>query len=370
MMNKKLLLSMSAAAMLLINGCGSSSSSGTPDKNETIADTFKTIAMDATDASKPAKLNLATGALVDDESWHFAYQKYIGFKTNGGTSGTGEMTACVAKSYPALFDADGKAVEAEFKKMTATSTKSDFEAVKSSDCNSSQLVADTITTQIKNGDWLNADYSTGAPVFSASTDSNNSWIIRSAAGDAYARVKVKTVSVVFGAATTRKIVLASEKWNGTTFDEAVDSPELDFSSTKVYWDMDSNTIVAKDDAWELAISVVGRTYPLQVNGGSSGTGKAGIGLVLNGDANTVTDPTNTGQVYKYFGDEAEGAMSGPGGYGPLEYSVGGNHKMWPTFAVYIIKDGNKRYKAQVLSNYGADGSLGSGNLFVRYEEIK
>ena len=370
MMSKKLVLSMSAAAMLLMNGCGSSSSSSTPDTNETIADTFKTIEMDATDATKASKLNLSTGKIVTDDSWQFAYQKYIGFKINGGTSADGNMAGCVAKSYPALYGDDNKPIEAEFKKLTATSTKSDFEAVKSSDCNSSQFIADTITTQIKNGDWLNADYSTGAPVFRASTDSNNSWIVRSAAGDAYARVKVKTVSVVFGAATTRKIVLASEKWNGTTFDAAVDSPELDFSSTKVYWDMDSNTIVAKDDAWELAISVVGRTYPLQVNGGASGTGKAGIGLVLNGDAETVTDPTKTSEVYKYFGDEAKGAMSGPGGYGPLEYSVSGNHKMWPTFAVYIIKDGEKSYKAQVLSNYGADGSLGSGNLFVRYEELK
>lgn len=383
-MKKNLLMSMAFAAVLVLSGCGSSSSdggNGTPNPGTPSPGTpnpgtptpgvsFEIMTMDATDPTNPAKLNLSTGKTVSDDSWHFAYQRYIGFKTNGGTSGDRNVSACLGYTYDALFDDSNKSVKAEFEKLTADNTKAAFEAVKKEDCNASQFKLDTITTQIDTGDWLDADYSMGAPVFSAKTDSNNSWIIRSADSSAYARVKVKTLTVVFGGSTTRKVVLASEKWNGAAFDAAVDSPELDFSNDKVYWDLETNDIVTASDDWDLAISLVGRDYPIQVNGGASGTGTAGVGLVLNGDATTVTDPTDTAQVYKYFGDSAEGTMSEPGGYGPLEYSVAGQHKMWPTFAVYIFKDGDDYYKAQILSNYGADGTLGSGNITVRYEKFQ
>ena len=111
---------------------------------------------------------------------------------------------------------------------------------------------------------------------------------------------------------------------------------------------------------------------MQVNGGASGNGSGGIGLLLKAkaaDAFAVTDPTNTQQVYKYFGDSVEGVLSKPGNYGPFHYSVEGNHKMWPTFTTYLFTDGTRFYKAQVISNYGEDGTAASGNLYLRYEEL-
>jgi len=385
-MKKNILIGMALALILGLNGCGSDTkktpisggneineTNDTTETNETSqnSNTFSVVTFDATDASKSSKFNLSSGKTVEDDSWHFSYQKYIGFAVNGGTSGSGDVSACIGYEYASLFDAEGKAVQSEFEKLTAKSTKSTFESVKKDDCNTTQFKTDTITTQIKTSDWLDADYSQGAPVFSAKTDSNNSWIIRSSDSTTYARVKVKTLEVIFGANTTRKVVLASEKWNGTSFDTPLDSPALDYSADdKIYWDLETNDIVTETDAWELAISVVGRDYPIQVNGGASGRGKAGVGLVLNGDATSVTDPSDTAQVYKYFGDSAKGTMSKPGGYGALEYSVASQHKMWPTFAVYIYKKGDVYYKAQVLSNYGSDGALGSGNITVRYEKFK
>lgn len=157
---------------------------------------------------------------------------------------------------------------------------------------------------------------------------------------------------------------------GTTegaFTAAADSPILDFSATTVFWDMETNSIVSSEDDWELSIKVAGRDYQIQVNGGASGTGEAGVGTLLLNDAFEVTDPASTGQVYKYFGDSVSGALSAPGSYGPLEYSVEGNHLMWPTFATYLLKDSsNNVFKMQILGNYGADGTLASGNMVFRY----
>ncbi len=344
-----------------------------PSTEPTPTTQFSLAELNATDASQPAQLDLLSGATVTDNSWHIGYQKYIGFKLNGGLSGNGKVSGCIAHQYSNLFDAQGNAVAAEFEKLTQTSTEADFTAVTKAAC--SEFVSDSLITQIKTADWLNADYAQGAPVYSAKAD--NGWIIRSASGDQYARVSVKQVTVAFGQTTSRKIVLSVESWdaNAKQFSPAVDSPELDFSTETAYWDLETNSLTTAEQGWDLSVKVSGRDYPLQVNGGASGNGKAGVGAVRVANIAAVTDPTDTNQVYKYFSDRAEGILSKPGSYGPLEYSVKGQHKMWPTFTTYLIKDETnstenpRLFKVQVVSNYGVDGSQASANLVLRYQEL-
>ncbi|HBR97952.1 MAG TPA: hypothetical protein DD979_11325 [Gammaproteobacteria bacterium] len=151
------------------------------------------------------------------------------------------------------------------------------------------------------------------------------------------------------------------------FADPVDSPVLDFSESRVYWDMETNSIVSASDDWELSVRVDGQDYPIQVNGGASGEGNAGIGILLLDSAQDVTDPSDKTQVYQFFGDIATGVLSTPGDYGAFEYSVEGQHQMWPTFATYLLKDATGNlFKMQVISNYGEDGQQRSGNLVVRY----
>jgi len=279
------------------------------------------------------------------------------------------VTACLAKKYDALYDSEGHTVLAEFEAINAENTEADFNAVTLADCTEEDYKIDSIKAYIETEDWLEADYSQGAPIYSASTQASNGWIIRSQAGDTYSRVKVKTVDVVFGAETTRKVTLSSQYYNGVDFDGAIDSHILDYSNEKAYWDLESNSLVTADDNWDLAISVEGDSYPIQTNGGASGEGAGGVGAVDLEDAFAVTDPTDGNQVYTYFTDSANGAMAGPGYYGALEYGVAGGHDMWANYAIYIFKDGDNYYKAQVLSNYGESGALASGNIFLRYEKL-
>ncbi|WP_319380652.1 hypothetical protein [Thiomicrorhabdus sp.] len=150
------------------------------------------------------------------------------------------------------------------------------------------------------------------------------------------------------------------------FSSAVDTPELDYSGGAVYWDLETNSIVSESDDWELKITQNGYEPLIQINGGASGPGDAGLGAYLTASADEVTDPTDTAQVYKYFEDSASGVLSTPGGYGPLEYNVAGGHKMWPNFATYVFNDNGVYYKAQVISNYGEQGTDSSGTLRIRY----
>jgi hypothetical protein len=372
--SKKLLTVIISSALL--SACGGSSS-GSDEKS--IIETppvakFNVVNLDATDGSQAGHLDLVSSSKVTDDTWQIAYQKYFGFKLNGGASATGNVSGCVAHEYTDLFDADGNPVVDKFKALTGATTLTDFNKVDATAC--MNFVFDALQTTIVTEDWLDADYSLGIPTYSAKA--NNGWIVRSADGESYSRVKVTSVDVAFGETTTRKVTLSSELWNGSVFEPSIDSPVLDFSSERVFWDLETNTLVTDSDEWDLSLMVKGQNYPLQVNGGASASvgspGMGGAGVVMGtGGIDGVTDPTSTAQVYKFFADSASGVLSAPGNYGPLQYAVDGGHAMWPTFTTYLIKDESatdmRLFKVQIMSNYGEIGELPSANLVFRYQEI-
>ncbi|MCK5917922.1 MAG: hypothetical protein KAG34_05830 [Cocleimonas sp.] len=361
---------------VLMTACGGGGGDGKTSITPPItSDTHSYASLVAANPAEPSRLDLLSGHTVTDNSWEVAYQKYIGWSVNGGHSGSGTVEGCIAHQYTVLFGADKKPVASEFEKLTKDSTAADFDAVTKTSC--TEMLTDTLRTEIKTEDWLDADYSQGAPVYSAKTGDKNGWIIRSSkknsATDAYnyARIKVKSVNISFAGAPSRKVILSVENWDAATssFSAVVDSPGLNYSNGRVFYDMETNTVVTESDSWDLSINVNGRDYPIQTNGGASGNGSGGVGVLISANANAVTDPANTQQVYKYFGDSVEGILSKPGNYGPFQYSVKGQHKMWPTFTTYLFKDGTRFYKMQVISNYGETGTDASGNLYIRYEEL-
>lgn len=383
-----------AATTLFLTGCngggGSDSSnsndsannsSGETDTGDSAQSGLSYITLDAaTDVTQAAYLDLAGGIQTTaDQNWHVAYQKYVGFKVNGGASGAGNasgpVTACYTGNSAALYDAEGNPIQSAFEAATADSTLEAFNAVTSvADCTEAGMLADSIQPQIK--DWLSADYSQGAPVYSA--DSDQWWVLRSATQDAvsqafaYARFHITDLNIQLGEPTVRQLTLGVQHWNATSqsFDEEVPSPVLDYSEGRVYYDLESNSIVTADDDWELSVVVSGRDYLIQVNGGASGTGRAGIGTLQVGSALDVTNPEETDQVYKYFADQSAGALSEPGSYGALDYNIDDQgHQMWPNYGIYLVQDGEQLFKMQVLSNYGEDGTLTSGNLYIRYAPV-
>ena len=233
------------------------------------------------------------------------------------------------------------------------------------DCDSSGLVSDSVVTQVS---WYDYDFATHSM-----TAKSDQWILRSATKNAatdtyaYGRFGIKTLDTAAGI----KVVLGVEQWNSTTasFDSEIVSPEITYGTEPVYYDLETNVIVTAADDWDLSFVTSDRDPQIRVNGGASGLGSAGIGVLQTASAAEVTDPANTAQVYKYFSDQAEGALSSPSGYGPLDYGVGGGHNMWPNYAVYLVKQNEQMYKMQVLSNNGQDGTLSSGNLYIRYKAL-
>lgn len=351
-----------------MQGCSSSSdddSGSTPPS--TPITTGNTSTLDATKAK--ARIDLATGAIVQEEAvWQVAYQKYIGFSLKTG------VKACLAHEITALYAADKKPIEAEFNKLTKDNTLTGFNKVDINNADICTPVADTIKTQISSDAWwtYNMDPTAGGKV-TVNTDDTNGWILKSADGKAYARIK-------FTEFATRQHTMKMdyELWDtaAKVFKSKESTPGINFSDNTIYWDLETNSVSSSDNGdWELKFSKQGRDILIQLNGGASGKGQAGAagkdGALQVASVDLVTDPTSTAQVYKYFADSAEGAFTKPGDFGPLQYGVGeGNHDMWPTFATYLIEDNSNFYKMQVISNKGESGSDPSATLVIRYDEAK
>ena len=362
-----------SATMLGIQGCLDSSSDGVGEQGDNL--TIQTALLNASatgSGSAPAHLNLANGSTVTAEGdWHFAYQRFVGFKTNSGFSGSGHVKSCIAHQFADLYDEQGQPVKAAFEAKTLENTLAGFEGVTKTSCTPEQV--DTLKTQLSSSGWWsqNPDYDMASGVISGPNEAKNRWILRSASknGDTYqyARIGFKEFKT-----RSSEITLTLEKWSGTSWDAAMDSVPINFSGAPAYWDLETNSLVSDSDDWEIRFESANRSTNIQLNGGVSGSGSAGIGQLVgdNPDARNVTNPTDINQVPVFAADTVVSTLSEPGSYGAFHYAVGGgNHAMWPTFTTYLFEDQGRYFKAQVISNTGSTGSDPSGNLVVRYAEL-
>nr|WP_086939138.1 HmuY family protein [Thaumasiovibrio occultus] len=360
----KLAASLALTSAILV-GCGGSDSDDSGTQTPTLSANAAEVLIDASSGAQ-AKMSLNTGAIENSDAWHVSYQKRVGFSVNGGLSGSGNVSGCIAHQYDALFNGSAP-VQAEFEKLNQTNTIANFNAVTKDSCTDFEV--DSLKTQIDMLDWVDYDFAThtvrGALL-------GNGFLIRHADGDTYSRLNVATL-------TGKVVTVKSELWdkNAGQYNPQITSVDLDFS-TRIYYDLDTNAIVTASDAWDISIEAAGRSYNIQVNGGISGSGRGAVGYLSDSqNAYNVTDPTPSrepGRVYMYFADSAVGPMTTPGNYGALQYGVGGGHKMWPTFTTYLLKEETgasvfQYYKVQVISNLGKNEDLGSGNIVYRYEVL-
>ena len=249
------------------------------DDTDTGITSYATI--DASGGKAPAYLSFDSGSEVTaDLPWHLSYQKSVGFTVNGGTSGNGNITACIAHTPDGLYNDKKEAIDTAFKALNADNTLAQFESINAAACD--EFTADSIKTYIQWDDWMNYDGRTPATV---NTSTKNGWLIRSATADdnsiyQYGRVKVHALDYQRG--VRQALTFSVEQWdnNAQVFSDAQISPELDFTTQRQYWDMETNSLVNENDDWELSATVNGRSFDIQVNASVSGTGTAGVGHVL------------------------------------------------------------------------------------------
>ena len=329
-------------------------------------------------ANKYTYLNLETGAVVNltdaaaasSNDWHVAFKR-TATKLNGGVSGSGTVRGAMADTQEEFYLANGEADTSVFLNATADTELTSLQAV--SDVTALTFSSDRHIAAMTGDGGIKSWWSYNPAVHSVEAAADNWWLVKSAAGNSYAKVHVTNI-----VQTSRDITLelfiqdvGSSNFStvATTYTAAIGAA----GGSKCY-DIDTVSEVDCTTAaanWDLKVEVSsdGRDWNIWSNGGSSGSGDGAVfGTVDAADIAAYPSGThhsngmNISSLYK--SDSAGGLFADNSWYA---YSLQGNNKLWPNYRVYAIDTGSAQYALQVLSFYDATGT--SGMLKVRYKAL-
>lgn len=309
-----------------------------------------TLTVDAVDAW--AYVDLASTASVVSPADPSASTEWdIGFLAtsvvlNGGEAGVADVSGyCLCGNASATDD--------QIIAMTPESELAAFDAVDVAaiPSNDDDWTTDVLAPSID--EWYNYDIDT----HQVSAAPENVWIVRAADSDALAKFHVIGIE---GAsqqhAGTVTIEYALKPSAEAPFD-ATQTVELDASSS-VYFDLESGAVSDESD-WDIMIE----GYTIRVNGGVSGSGAAGAAR-FNGSFDSITDDTELPPSNVYSGDAFGGVFEAHPWY---RYDLEGNHQIWPTYDVYLIRTASEVYKLQIINYYDAGGD--ARHITFRYAQI-
>jgi hypothetical protein len=185
------------------------------------------------------------------------------------------------------------------------------------------------------------------------------WKVRTASGDAYAKLHVTGIADAdpdHAGSVTFEFALQPSA--GAPF-EPTRSATVDLAAGAVHFDLESASVVSANDDWDLLFD----GYDIRVNGGVSGSGSAGASLAGE-PFDAITDAGDLTSSH-YRGDAFGGVFDETPWY---RYNLEGNHQIWPTYDVYLIRRGESVYKVQLTSYYGPTGD--SRQITFRYARLR
>ncbi|HEX6587741.1 MAG TPA: HmuY family protein [Longimicrobiales bacterium] len=289
----------------------------------------------------------ATEVSVSDPStsseWDIAFNA-TRVMLNGGAAGPGDVLGyCVCQN--------AGATNTQVMAMTASSELADFEQV--TDPNPPQ---DAVWTTEEFVAALDGWYAYNPVTHVVSPAPNNVFAVRTASGDAFAKLRVIDISGATQAhAGTVTIEYAYQPAAGEAF-LATDTVELNASASERL--NLATGVVSTSGDWDLALD----GWDIRLNGGVSGSGSAGA--YLTGDA--FDDVVDAGQAPS--GAFSTDSYAGVFGDHPwYRYNLDGQHSIFPTFEVYLIDTGAAVYKVQLTGYYSTTGD--PRRITFRYEQL-
>jgi len=338
--------SMIATVAAIAAACNDSDSTG-PDVPQ-----IATLTVDASQGWAYVAFDGDTAEVVQvsdaaaSTAWDMAFQA-TSVMLNGGAAGpAGVVGYCVCQN--------ANATDAEVVAMTPESELADFEAVTASQIptDASAWESDALAPAISG--WYAYDFAT----HTVSAAPEKVWMVRTASGSAYAKFHVTAIEGASQAHAGRVTVeFAVQPSAGAAFGETK-QVVVDVSTGPVYLDLETAAVVSGGTDWDLRFE----GWTIRVNGGVSGSGNAGA--VLSGMTfDEVTDASGLGALYK--GDAFGGVFAEHPWY---RYNLQGNHQIWPTYDVYLIRRGDAVYKVQLIGYYGPAGE--SRRVTFRYERLQ
>ncbi len=322
-------------------------------------------------------VDLTDAAAADSFDWDIAFKR-SGIKLNSGFSGKKGVGGFFTGNNVEAYDAADDFIRSWFEAATAESERSDFTTVSAADIptDNSEFKIDKLVPAIQGDGTLEGWwFYPGPPTHLVTAVPENWWVVKSAAGDSYAKFHVTELirdSDADPDPLMRRITLemqvqpvGSDFFNGLFLHTFLIPRD---AGGALYYDFDTEAEVDVSSAeWDLKVEYDGasREYRILTNGGVSGAGSGGA-QALGGDPGSVSNGADQDQVAHYFADETGGVFvaSTWNAYNITD----GDHKLWPNYRVYLIQSDEAVFKLQILGYYHPQ-TTESGWVSIRYEAI-
>ncbi len=266
---------------------------------------------------------------------------------NGGGAGPSDVRGhCVCQN-------DG-ASDAQIMELIAEEELAAFDAVSAADVPGDEDAWTVDSLQPSVDEWYTYDFMT----HTIAAAPERVWYVRTASGDAFAKLHVIDIAdptrTHVGQVTVEFAVQLSA---GAEFEPA-QAVVLDALTGAVDLDLETASIVEGSDDWDIRLS----GFEIRVNGGVSGDGQAGA-VLAGEDFEAITDASNA-PASVYAPDKFGGVFTEHRWY---RYNLEGNHQIWPTFDVFLVRTGDDVYKIQLINYYGPTGD--SRQITLRYVRL-
>ncbi|WP_323751747.1 HmuY family protein [Marinobacter sp.] len=318
-------------------------------------------------ASETVYLNLETGAFVEaNGDWHIAANR-LSFQLNGGASGDSTVGGAIAVEQSDFYDANGEPDVSVFTNATANSEEEHLLGVFQEPDAWQQ---DAFYSAFGAADvWSTYDPATG--VISEKEDVG--YLVRSAEGDSYARMRVVDFNFPTRAGNgiesfTFEFDVQAAGASQFSSTPIVFATPPDYDGTDACFDFDAANVVdcASSSAWDVQVGFSGRDWYLKSSSSASGQGGAAGPMPWAELASYNADP---GVPQLYTTDSTGGVLSE---YPWYAYNLTGQHKIWPNFRTFLIKSdvsdtASSVWALQIVGYYDESGA--SGQPVVRWLEV-
>ncbi|QCF27565.1 HmuY family protein [Hydrocarboniclastica marina] len=377
-----------AMLAVLLTGCGSDSddSEAIPEaveqpQGEEQQTDISTRQIDASDHDSAAYLNLTSGevlALTEAEAasstaWHMAFKR-TNIQLNSGASGPGNVVGAVGVNQDDFYTASGEPDNNVFLNATA---ETELEHLQAEMEKPAAWTRDAIASSFAD-DWYSYDMATG----NMAANDANGWLVRSAEGDSYARVRVSEFDFPTrtgeGIKSFELVFDVQPAGQATFTSSTVFTGTIPATGGESCFDFDSGSTVGCDtESWDTKLGFSGRDLYLRSNSGPSGTGDGGVfGAFAWADLSTftsaTTDASGANLSARYQADTTGGVFTDASWYA---YNLQGQHQLWPNYRVYLIDtdstdDESPVYALQVTGYYADDSTSGFPTLRWKTVDLK
>jgi hypothetical protein len=265
---------------------------------------------------------------------------------NGGAAGPGGVVGyCVCQN--------AAATEGQIEAMTPAAERGGFEAV--------MLAAVPAGGDAWESDALDAAitgwYAYNVTTHEVSAVPSEVWKVRGAGpAPEYAKLHITDIAGATQSAARVTIEYAVQPSAGEPLG-ATQSAVLDGHTGPVRFDFATSAVV-ETDSWDIMLD----GYDIRINGGVSGTGGAGA-VAADESFAAMTDASDApAQIYR--GDAFGGVFAMHPWY---RYNLDGNHTIFPTFDVFLVKRGTAVYKIQIIGYYNTAGD--ARHITFRYARL-